>query len=165
VAIILYCKNGHDLGTHDNGRLGHTMRSYIARAERAQREAMIPRQPFCTQCGAPTLDACPHCQHKIAKRPRPAFCGQCGKTFPWTESALFAAKEYTAEAEGLNAEEKTALIATFNDLTVDTPRTELAAHRFKEFLKKLAPDVGEGIKKTIVEIASETAAKLLKPGR
>jgi hypothetical protein len=55
-----------------------------------------------------------------------------------------------------------ALKATFADLTVDSPKTEIAASRFKRILRKLAPDVAETIRKTIVEIASATAVKLLK---
>ena len=55
-----------------------------------------------------------------------------------------------------------ALKATFADLTVDSPMTEIAANRFKRILRKLAPDVAEAIRKTIIEIASTTAVKLLK---
>jgi hypothetical protein len=75
--------------------------------------------------------------------------------------ALTTVTEYTDELEELSAEDKTTLKATFNDLTVDSPKTEIAASRFKRILRKLAPDVAETIRKTIVEIASTTAVKLL----
>jgi len=62
----------------------------------------------------------------------------------------------------LSSEDKLALKATFADLTIDSPKTEIAANRFKRILLKLAPDVAETIRKTIVEIASTTAVKLIK---
>jgi hypothetical protein len=70
--------------------------------------------------------------------------------------------EYTHELDELSADDKTTLKATFLDLTVDSPKTEIAASRFKRILRKLAPDVGETIRKTVVQIASETAVKLIK---
>ena len=76
--------------------------------------------------------------------------------------ALVAAREYTDELEELSIEDKTILKASFTDLTFDSPKTEIAASRFKRILRKLAPDVAETIRKTIVDIASETAVKLLK---
>jgi len=91
-----------------------------------------------------------------------SYCAGCGEPFPWTETALRTAKEYTDELEELSVEDKITLKATFTDLTVDSPKTEIAASRFKKILRKLAPDVAEAIKKTIVEIASETAVKLIK---
>jgi hypothetical protein len=95
----------------------------------------------------------------------PAFCYNCGKPYPWTEAKLVAAKEYTEELEELNAEDKVALIGTFDDLVANTPRTELAAHRFKKLIRKLAPAAGGFLTKMIVDISSETAAKLLEPTR
>jgi hypothetical protein len=73
-----------------------------------------------------------------------------------------AAREYTDELDELSIEDKTILKATFTDLTVDSPKAEIAASRFKRILRKLAPDAAETIRKTIVDIASETAVKLLK---
>jgi len=73
-----------------------------------------------------------------------------------------AAREYTDELEELSIEDKTVLKATFTDLTVDSPKTEIAASRFKRILQKLTPDVAEIIRKMIVDIASETTVKLLK---
>lgn len=90
---------------------------------------------------------------------RPAYCTKCGKPFPWTESAIQAAKEYTDELEKLSAEEKTALKETFADLTVDTPRTVLAAHRFKKLLGKIGPVAGDALTKIVVNVATEAAKK------
>lgn len=167
MADAIYCRNGHFNGlipepTH-RGRISPYRE--VGEEEYAKQ---LTRLAHCPKCGAENVFDCPHCEATIeydeeVPGERPSYCSTCGKAFPWTEAALSAATEYTEEAEGLSAEEKTALVATFPDLTVDTPKTELAAHRFKKFLKKMAPDVAEGIRKTIVEIASETAVKLLRP--
>jgi hypothetical protein len=122
-------------------------------------------QAFCTQCGARNITACERCQTPIDHRfPSDVhnYCAGCGNPFPWTETALTTAKEYTDELEELSTEDKTILKATFSDLTVDSPKTQIAASRFKRILQKLTPDVAETIRKTIVDIASETAVKLLK---
>jgi len=124
-----------------------------------------PVQAFCTQCGARNISACEYCKTPINHRYAGdvhKYCAGCGKPFPWTETALMAATEYTDELEELSIEDKTILKATFTDLTVDSPKTEIAASRFKRILLKLAPNVAEAIRKMIVEIASETAVKLLK---
>jgi hypothetical protein len=122
-------------------------------------------QAFCTRCGARNITACEACQtpinHRFAGETH-SYCAGCGKPFPWTETALTTAREYADELEELSNEDKTILKATFTDLTVDSPKTEIAASRFKSILRKLAPDAAETIRKTIVEIASETAVKLLK---
>jgi hypothetical protein len=132
--------------------------------ENPEREERIT-QAFCTKCGARNITACAQCQTPINHRfPGDIhnYCAGCGKAFPWTETALATAREYTDELEELSSEDKTILKATFTDLTVDSPKTEIAASRFKRILRKLAPDVAETIRKTIVDIASETAVKLLK---
>jgi hypothetical protein len=162
MAIILFCRNGHDLSVYDQTvRLGPLMpRDVIRMAERARRETQQPRQPFCSRCGAPTLDACSHCTAPIPKGHRPAYCGQCGKPYPWTETALVAAKEYADELS-LSSEETTALKSTLDDLAVDSARTELAAHRFKKFLQKIGPVAGDLLVKIVVDFATESSKKLL----
>src|SRR5882672_4531511 len=69
------------------------------------------RKSFCEDCGAPAIDHCQTCCWPIAGigpydwmggggpyRP-PKYCGECGKPFPWTETALEAAKEYTDDLD------------------------------------------------------------------
>jgi hypothetical protein len=89
---------------------------------------------------------------------RPAYCGRCGKPYPWTETALAAAKEFADELD-LNPEDKTKLKATFDDLTVDTPRTELAVHRFKNFIRTIGPAAGDVLTKIMINVATEAAKK------
>lgn len=67
------------------------------------------------------------------------------------------AREFTDELERVSDEDKAALKATFADLTVDSPRTELAASRFKRLIGKMAPAVGDALTKILVNIATEAA--------
>lgn len=162
MAIILYCRNGHDLCTYDPvfiGRIGP--RQAIQLIEQRRRDAASPRQPFCTQCGASTLDACQYCEAKIGPASQPAYCANCGKPFPWTESAFAAAAEYTDELMQLTHAEKAELKNTLADLTADTPRTPLAISRFKKFAAKIGPGAGETLSKIIVNVVTETAKRHL----
>jgi hypothetical protein len=84
---------------------------------------------------------------------------ECGNPFPWTETALAAAREYTDDLDQLDNDEKTSLKETFADLTVDTARTPLAASRFKKFVTKVGPVAGEVLRKIVETIATEAAKK------
>ena len=128
-------------------------------AEHERAESDGPMQKFCNECGEQTLNACARCHAAIRTGKKPAYCGNCGQAFPWTETALNAAKEYTDELEQLSLEEKAILKTTLDDLTKDTPRTEIAAHRFKKFISKMGPVAGEVFKKIVIEVGTEAAKK------
>jgi hypothetical protein len=165
MANAIYCRNGHYVGLLNPGH-GERVSTARIRAMAAHPENFERKLPaFCQQCGAKNIVACEDCQTPIDHR-YPSdihkYCVGCGKPFPWTVTALASAREYTDELEGLSGEDKTVLKGTFIDLTFDSPKTEIAASRFKTILRKLTPDVAETIRKTIVEIASETAVKLIK---
>jgi hypothetical protein len=131
------------------------------------------RQSFCTDCGAATIEECQTCHWQIAGVSSdgwmgggspyvpPKYCGECGRPFPWTERALSAAKEYTDEIDGLRPEEKTELKETFDDLAADTPRTPLAASRFKKFMSKIGPGAATVLQKVIESVATEAAKKMM----
>ena len=74
---------------------------------------------------------------------------------------MYAAKEYTNHLGNLSAEEKDVLKGTFNDLTSDTPRTPMAANRFKTFVAKVGPAAGSVLQKLIETIATEAAKKAM----
>jgi len=158
-ALVQFCTNGHDLTVRDQSYGHRANRDFIlgTQADWEKRN----RQPYCTKCGAPTLSVCETCKTRIRDGRRPSYCGQCGKPFPWTETALEAAKAYADELN-LTFDEKSALQVTMNDLTADTPRTELAAHRFKKVLSKIGPVAGEALKSIIVNFATEAAKKLIE---
>lgn len=129
------------------------------------------RKSFCEDCGAPTIEQCQTCSWPIAgigpnawmggggpyKPPR--YCGECGKPFPWTETALEAAREYADDLDQLSLEEKATLKATFDDLAIDSARTPLAANHFKKFMAKIGPVAGGVLQKIIETVATEAAKK------
>lgn len=116
-------------------------------------DSLTPRQPFCTKCGAKTLDCCQYCQTKINLGRRPAYCGSCGKPFPWTETALRAADELADESDELSDQDKATLKASLPALTVDSPETPLAIIRFKKMAVKAGPVIGKGLWEIIKGVA------------
>jgi hypothetical protein len=70
---------------------------------------------FCEKCGSSTIISCQNCDWPIRGisptawmadmgpyRP-PSFCSECGTPFPWTKTALDAAKSLTDEQDSLTA--------------------------------------------------------------
>lgn len=91
----------------------------------------------------------------------PKYCGECGHQFPWTETTLAAAREYTDNLEQLTASEKIQLKETFDDLTRDTARTPVAAGRFKRLLDKVGPTAGCVLQKLMEAVATEAVKKFI----
>lgn len=130
-------------------------------------------EDFCSKCGQRTIKACEKCKAAIrgglrdvmslAEYVVPAFCQKCGASYPWTETRLSVAAEMTKELDGLNNEEKTLLASSLDDLVREGPRTTLAATRFKKIVAKAGGAAAESLKKILVDIASETAKKILWP--
>lgn len=136
-------------------------------------------QKFCHTCGSPTTFHCSDCRRPIkgvlmsdqawmvSDGPyiRPSYCPGCGKAYPWIEAKLQAARELAAEIEGLSADERELLSKSLDDLIQVTPRTELAATRFKKLAAKAPGNVGEVLKGIVTDVASEAIKKiLLGPG-
>jgi hypothetical protein len=67
------------------------------------------------------------------------------------------------ELTGLTDEEKEKLKQSLEDIVHASPRTQVAALRFKCFVAKTGPGVAEMFRSLLVNIASETAKKLLFP--
>jgi len=145
---------------------GHVVTSYVGATFADER-----MQPFCSQCGERTITDCPSCKFPqrgysvdavMSEKTTPrAFCGNCGKPYPWTERQLAAAAELVAEDEMLNATEKEQLTASFSEMTSENPRTTLAATKFKKLAAKAGKGLGEALQKTLVDVLSETAKKVL----
>ncbi len=154
--VAQICLNGHVITDH-----------YQSSPER--------RKDFCHQCGARTIHQCPNCNTNIqgdyvvpgvvaisGRRHAPAFCHRCGTPFPWTEMNLQAARELTLETEEFG-QEKDKLIESLPELLADTPKTTVAVKRWKTALGKLGEHSAAAFKEILVQIASETAKKLLFP--
>ncbi|MHB8410427.1 MAG: DUF2321 domain-containing protein [Candidatus Acidiferrales bacterium] len=147
---------------------GHLINAYtLTRPDHSER--------FCAKCGAETITQCQECKTPIRgyyhvprvygpspKNP-PAFCHECGKPYPWTEKRIEAARELADESVELDSGEKESLKATFSDLLRDTPKTPLAAQRFQKLWAKMKGPTAGAMRDILVQIASETATKLMFP--
>ncbi len=147
-----YCLNGHFLDHEPQGEMDDDDEWPVVNA----------RLQFCSECGAKSVRECENCHSPIVIRQlfsdRPSFCSVCGAPFPWTVMAINAANEFTDELE-LSEAEKLKLKETFTDLTADTPRTEVAAHRFRNFMKRIGPTAADVLTKIMVNVATEAARK------
>ncbi|WP_135080584.1 DUF2321 domain-containing protein [Terasakiella sp. SH-1] len=157
------------MGCYKNAQVclnGHSTTSDTA----GSRELM---SKFCGDCGTETITQCPSCNSSIRGSYHvegvisicgytpPNFCHSCGEAFPWTKAKLEAAIELTEEFDELDSEEKDKLKGALDDLVRDTPKTEVAAHRFNKILKKVSGGAGSVMKDIVVSVASETAKKML----
>lgn len=134
-------------------------------------------QARCSRCGEETTSSCVSCGESIRgyysvpgviafhEYQRPAFCHGCGECFPWTKSMVEAARDLALEESALNEDERKAWATTLDDLIADTPRTQLAAVRFKKYFAKAGAATAAAMREIVVEIASEAAKKVLFPDR
>lgn len=124
---------------------------------------------FCTKCGAQTITACPSCSAPLrgdvqyanviapSSYQRAAFCYKCGRPYPWTTAAMEALTEAVQDDGELTDLEKQLLVDGLGDLAAENPETEASARRWKRFMTGAA----EIIRALVVDIASETAKKIL----
>ena len=137
------------------------------------------RKKFCDKCGAATITNCQNCNSPIRGYSRPtiddsgglvmgsslsappSFCPDCGKPYPWTEAKLKAAQELADLLEDLSSEEREILKKSFDDIVQDTPQAAVAANKIKILIAKVSKIAAEQIRKLVVEIASETARKII----
>jgi hypothetical protein len=163
----IYCRNGHFNGyAPEFNERYRNVGVFQEWQERQVREGLA-RLAFCPKCGMANINGCPHCKTTIESDPespseRPSYCVSCGKPFPWIETALTIAQEFTDELEELSTEDKTTLKGTFNDLIVYNPGTEVAVTRFKRILKKSGSGAREVLTKIFIDLGSEVIVKLLK---
>lgn len=137
------------------------------------KEMREQNKEFCEKCGKKTITKCSSCNAEIQGRYNngqqferpvdipPAFCQSCGKPYPWTDIKIKVAHEFTQELEDITKEDKAILSQSIDDIVTETPRTNLAVVRIKKILTKITGVAYTESKKIIVDIASETAKKLL----
>src|ERR1039457_640129 len=89
---------------------------------------------------------------------------ECGMAFPWTSARLAAAKESGGAVEGLWEDERDTLKNSLDDLTADSPKTEVAASRVKELIAKSGKVAADTFSKILVTVATEYAKKIIFPG-
>jgi hypothetical protein len=133
--VAQICLNGHVVNPHF-----HDAPSY-----NAQR---------CRDCGSETINCCVECKKPIrGARTRafamnwraPRFCENCGKPYPWTNTALEAAREVAEETSNLTDAEKSELKNSLDDIVRDSPRTTVAISKFKRLAVKAGRTVADGL--------------------
>ncbi len=132
-------------------------------------------QKFCSRCGAGTITTCPKCScgiHGCYHSPGviigvhytpPGFCHNCGSTYPWTQKKLDAARELANELEELDAEEKSLLARSLDDLVRENPNTPVAVNRFKKLVAKAGAASAQGFRNILVDVLSEAVRKQIWP--
>ncbi|MDR3595147.1 DUF2321 domain-containing protein [Clostridium sp.] len=133
---------------------------------------------YCHSCGSKTMTTCPSCDAQIRGKyqsdgaisittkknfPTPSFCYNCGDPYPWTKSALEATSELLQLESTLSAEELSYLNENMASILVDTPKTTVVATKLKIALGKAGSTAASAIKDILVDIASETAKKIIFP--
>ena len=130
-------------------------------------------QEFCDICGKRTITECPECKSSIRgkyKNPdivdlldfdAPNFCFACGKPFPWTESKLDATRELIEMESKLDDKDKEILKNSLDDIITENPKTRLAATKFKLIMGKVGKETGKALLDITVDIASETAKRIV----
>jgi len=95
------------------------------------------------------------------KTKAPEYCADCGRPYPWTASKLDAARAMADELDGLTEAQRLTLKASIDDIAGETPTTQVAVVRVKKLISQVPSVAGEAIRKLVVDVASETAKKLL----
>jgi hypothetical protein len=130
------------------------------------------RTKFCENCGQQVISKCTKCKTSIKGYyhisrvrghgySRPAYCTNCGLPYPWTDSSLQAARELSDLLENLTKDEITILKGSLDDLVKDTPKTTMAATRFKKILSKAGKSAADGFRTILIDVLSETAKKII----
>ena len=125
---------------------------------------------FCSRCGESAIHACPECCHAIrgkgisvayasTRYQAPLYCEDCGQPFPWTSRSIQAVLDLAALE--LTKEDQEILQHNVEDVVKDAPSTRVAAIRIKTVLVRAGGTLSESIRELLVDIASETAKKVI----
>jgi hypothetical protein len=160
------------MGWHDVAQIcmnGHVINDSVKRSPQFNRR-------FCHQCGEKTITQCPGCGNSIegeyhvesvlavsgGPSPPPAFCHSCGTPFPWTTAKQRAAINLFLE-EGTSQEEQHEFQQSIEEITKDSPQAQVASKRVGRLLKKVGRETASAIRDILVEIASESAKRIMFP--
>ncbi len=155
--VALICNNGHEIN------IFATMQT-------------DRNQKYCIECGAKTIFKCDNCgqlikggrllslQHWVdSEFSFPNFCRHCGAPYFWMASKLNAAKELAEEISSLSSAELEQLKNSIDDIVTDTPKTSVAAIRFKKYALSGGKEIASAFKDILVDVVSETAKKMIWP--
>lgn len=131
-------------------------------------------QAHCSQCGAPTIVACPNCSAPLhgeymvpgvfiaglAWTPDD-YCYSCGQPYPWQAAAEEATAEMARELFFLAPEDRELLAKSIPDLLRETPRTNLAISRVKRLLARTGEESGKQFLAALKDVAVAVVTKEL----
>lgn len=131
------------------------------------------KESFCSQCGSETMEKCKCCDLPIKGtytdpdyvildeyRP-PSYCSNCGKPYPWTSAKIEALVELAKMEEVLSDKEVEVFSSHVKDISSDTPNTVVSTNKLIIMSKKFSARAWQEIRSLLVDIASETAKKIL----
>ncbi|MBE3098763.1 MAG: DUF2321 domain-containing protein [Planctomycetes bacterium] len=145
---------------------------------------------FCEECGEPAIKACVHCAkairgarfyhtdrdmdlrasgfglpggRKCTYSGPPKYCHACGKPFPWMVAAIAAAEEFADTLISLTVEERDSLKASLPDIVAETPRTQVAASRFRNLASKAGGAALGVFQRILAGILCEAAKRQIWP--
>ena len=129
-------------------------------------------EDFCEKCGQRTIMKCSSCGSAIRGEMdglrgcyrTPAFCISCGKAFAWTEARVHSAIELAQELDALDDSDRDLLRTSLDDLLAETPRTQLAAARFKRLMVKVGKQGAELFRQVLDSVLAEAAKKAIWGG-
>ncbi|MHA7964949.1 DUF2321 domain-containing protein [Paenibacillus sp. CAU 1782] len=128
---------------------------------------------YCRDCGRETITKCVSCHKDIrgsaiyngipsyGKYNSPSFCIHCGQAFPWIAERLKAAEELAELFEELSDEDRKILTTSLNDLVRDTPRSQVAALRFKKIVAKAEEHIGVAFRDILLDVVTEPIKKMI----
>lgn len=150
-------------------RKGHTVNS-DARSSPERNAA------FCSECGAPTISACPACRAEIrgwyhvpgvvslgGTYAVPGHCHACGKPYPWTDARHRALSELLAMSDA-PVEDQAALRDSLPALAADSPETPVAVAKWKRFLSGAGKQLAGSFRELLVQICAEAVNRRIFGG-
>lgn len=136
----------------------------------------IQANKFCRDCGAPTINACQNCNTPIRGRYVmdgvldltnysyvPSYCHECGTPYPWTEKLLEKTRKLIFLDDVLTEQEKLDLFDSAKNIMIESESTSVDVSIFKRLSNKASDFLKDAMYKFAVDVASETAKKLLFP--
>lgn len=124
-------------------------------------------RPFCDRCGRQMLAACDSCSSPIRGAYRspgvlalseyapPAFCAHCGVPMPWTSEGLAAADQLAKELKSLSRKERRQLQELLPDLVRESPKSTVAAARFRRLMVSAGPAAAGGFREILYGVVAE----------
>ncbi len=174
------CASNRPDAYHDTAQI--CLKGHIVNAESDSKPEF--NEKFCSKCGVLVISACQNCGTTIIGTYRspdifhtdrfpdlvsvsidkpPFFCRECGEPYPWTVEKLKAAQDVVNEDPNLTDAQKVTLNESVNDLVHETPRTPIAAKRYKTLVGKAAKETAKVLRELLVDIASEILKKTMSP--